>query len=311
MKTKTKDHDASGEVKITRDVYQRVTSEIIAQLEAGHRPWIQPWSGGDLQQLRWNGKAYRGINTLLLWAASTSKGYRSRYWLTYRQAQEQGGNVRKGEKGSLVVYANHIRKPGQDDEKNTIWFMRGYTVFNAEQCDGLPDRFTKIEDESAKLAKLDNVNERAEALIERFADKIGYGGDKAAYIPDLDRVQMPKREAFTSIEGFYNTIFHELVHFSGHESRLNRQLKNRFGSEAYAAEELIAEMGAAFLAARLGVEPMIREDHAGYLASWLCALREDKRAIFTAAAAAERASEWLSPREDDEETIEDETTESE
>ena len=282
------------------DVYSRVTDKIIADLERGNLTWLQPWQAGHKagpisRPLRAGGIPYRGVNILMLWAAAMEKGYSCPLWLTYKQAAELGGQVRKGEKGSLVVYANRITKTGTDDTgadvEIEIPFMKGYTVFNAEQIDGLPAHFY------ATVQPLNNQLERLDA-VERFFGNTGatikHGGSRAFYSPSLDFVQMPELATFRDAESYYATRAHEMVHWTRHESRLNRDFgRKRFGDAGYAIEELVAEIGAAFLCADLAITPETRDDHAAYIASWLKVLKDDKRAIFTAASHAQKAADYL------------------
>jgi antirestriction protein ArdC len=273
------------------DVYSRVTNKIIADLERGNLTWLQPWQAGHKagpvsRPLRAGGKAYRGVNVLMLWAASMEKGYNCPLWLTYKQAAELGGQVRKGEKGSLVVYANTFTKTGTDDKgaevETEIPFMKGYTVFNGEQVDGLPAHFyATVTPPNADIKPLD----AAERL---------HGGSSAFYSPSRDIVQMPELQTFRDAESYAATLCHELTHATRHETRMNRDFgRKRFGDAGYAMEELVAEIGAAFLCADLGITPETRDDHAAYIQSWLKVLKDDKRAIFTAASHAQKAADYL------------------
>jgi antirestriction protein ArdC len=282
-----------------KDVYTRVTERIVADLEKGIRAWLKPWSvehtaGRITKPLRHNGTPYRGMNILLLWGEAMDKGYTAPIWMTYNQAQELGAQVRKGERGSLVVFANRFTKTetndkGEDIERE-IPFMKGYTVFNVEQIDGLPAHYYAQPVDPLPLSERIGTTDR---FLSNTKATIHHGGNRAFYSPAHDIIQLPPFEAFKDKESYYATALHELTHLSGHPSRLNRDLSGRFGSHAYAAEELIAELGAAFLCADLGITPEIRDDHAAYLASWLKVLKEDKRAIFSAAAHAQRAADYL------------------
>ena len=286
---------------MNKDVYQQVTDQIVAELEKGVRPWMKPWNtehaaGRINRPLRANGIAYRGINILMLWAAAAEKGYAAPLWLTYKQAQELGGQVRKGEKGSLVVYANTITKTEQDeatgeDVEREIPFMKGYTVFNAEQVDGLPAHFYAMEKPTLDpVARID----RAEAFFAATRADIRHGGNQAYYTAGGDYVQMPPFPAFRDAESYYATLAHELTHWTKHPSRLDRDFgRKQWGDEGYAREELVAELGAAFLCADLGLTPEPRADHASYLASWQKVLKDDKRAIFAAASHAQKAADYL------------------
>lgn len=281
------------------DVYSRVTDRIVQDLEAGTRPWMKPWtrSGGDglvARPLRHNGIPYRGINVLMLWGDAMEKGFSSATWMTYQQAQELGAHVRKGESGSLVVYADRFTKTETDDRgqdvEREIPFMKGYTVFNVEQIEGLPAQYRSEPGTPA------NVAEHI-ATVETFFAATGarfqHGGNRAFYAPSLDVIQLPPLTRFRDSESYAATKAHELIHWTGNDQRLARQFGKRFGDDAYAVEELVAEMGAAFLCADLGVTPEILPDHADYLAHWLTVLKTDKRTIFTAAAQAQRAADYL------------------
>jgi antirestriction protein ArdC len=282
------------------DVYSRVTNKIVADLERGNLTWLQPWQAGHQagpvsRPLRAGGKAYRGVNVLMLWAAAMESGYSCPLWLTYKQAAELGGQVRKGEHGSLVVYADKFTKASTDDNgadvEIKIPFMKGYTVFNAEQVDGLPGHFY------ATVAPINNDINRLETVERFFADAkitIRHGGNQAFYAPGPDFVQMPEIQTFRDAESYYATLAHECTHATRHEKRLDRDLgRKRWGDAGYAMEELVAEIGAAFLCADLGITPETREDHAAYIASWLTVLKNDKRAIFTAASHAQKAADYL------------------
>ena len=282
------------------DIYSRVTATIIAQLEQGVRPWQQPWNGehasGRINRpLRFNGTPYQGINVLMLWDAALSQGFTSPVWCTYRQAKEAGGQVRGGSKGSLVVYADRLTRTetgddGEASERN-IYFMKGYTVFNVEQVEGLPAPF-----HAPASPPLDPIERIAQA--DRFFANTGadirHGGNRAYYAPAPDFVQVPHLQAFRDAESQAATLAHELTHWTKHETRLNRDFgRKRFGDEGYAREELVAEIGAAFLCCDLAITPEIRDDHAAYLDHWLRVLKEDSRAIFQAAAHAQRAADFL------------------
>jgi antirestriction protein ArdC len=284
---------------LKKDVYTRVTNRIISDLENGVRSWMKPWNaahpaGSIGKPLRHNGIPYQGMNILLLWCEAMEKGYSAPLWMTYKQAQELGGQVRGGETGSLVVYANSIKRTETDEQgedfERSIPFLRGYTVFNIEQIDALPAHYYAPPKDPLPLAER---IESADRFMTGTGASISHGGDRAFYAPGPDRVQLPAFEAFRDKESYYATVLHELTHWSGHKSRLDRDLNNRFGDSGYAREELVAELGAAFLCADLGITPEVRDDHAAYLGHWLDVLREDKRAIFSAAAHAQRAADYL------------------
>jgi len=287
-----------SEVKI--DVYTRVTEKIIAALEAGTRPWLKPWSvehaaGKISRPLRANGIPYQGVNVLLLWGEAMEKGYVAPLWMTFKQAIDLGAHVRKGEHGSLVVYADTIHKTETDDKgediDRAIPFMKGYTVFNVEQIDGLPEHYyAKPADPLPVSARLDHADD----FFRNTAAVIRSGGNRAFYAIGEDYVQMPPFEAFRDAESYAATLAHELTHWTRHPSRLDRDFgRKQWGDEGYAREELVAELGSAFLCADLGITPDVREDHAAYIANWLDVLKNDKRFIFTAASHAQKAADFL------------------
>ena len=281
------------------DVYARVTDRIIEDLTNGVRPWLKPWKAGNTQgritpPLRHNGTPYKGMNVLLLWGEAMDKGYSSAIWMTYKQAAELGANVRKGEHGSLVVYADRFTKTEQNDRgedvERSIPFMKGYTVFNVEQIEGLPALYyTKPEPKGEPLPLI----EAAEEFFNRTGARFCHGGDRAFYAPSQDLIQLPPAEAFKDAESYAATKAHELIHWTGSAGRCAREFGKRFGDTAYAREELVAELGAAFLCAALGITPEPRDDHASYLDHWLQVLKADKRAIFSAAAHAQKAADYL------------------
>jgi antirestriction protein ArdC len=283
-----------------KDIYAQVTAKIVADLENGVRSWNQPWTnaraGGEvLIPIRHNGVAYRGVNVLLLWIEDMRKGFRSPKWMTYHQSQLLGGQVRQGERGSMVVFTRPLEvtqtdEAGAEVEKN-IRLLRRYIVFNVEQIDGLP---VECCPQPAPPRPVDERIEAADSFVKATCATVLHGGDRAFYAPSRDTVQMPPFERFTDKEAYYGTLLHELTHWTGHDSRLKREFGKMFGDRAYANEELVAELGAAFLCATLGITPEIREDRAAYIGDWLAILKEDNRAIFRAAAHAQRAADFLS-----------------
>jgi antirestriction protein ArdC len=282
-----------------RDLYQHVTARILEDLERGVRPWLKPWGaanvGTPVLPRRHNGIPYQGVNVLLLWGEARTRGYSATTWMTYRQAQELGAQVRKGQSGSLVVFADRITRTEDDDNaesvERSIQYLKSYSVFNVEQIDGLPAQYVS---QPLAPAPVEFRHARAEAFIAATRATIRYGGNRAYYAPAFDFIQLPPPASFRDMESYYGTTLHELTHWTGHASRCARDLNGkRFGSEAYAFEELVAELGSAFLCAEVGVTPEVRDDHAAYLASWLKVLNQDKRAIFTAAAQAQRAADFL------------------
>ena len=285
-----------------QDIYDRITIRIIESLETGVRPWLKPWNaehaaGKITRPLRHNGEPYSGINVFMLWMEAEASGYTAPIWMTFRQAKELGGHIRKGEKGSLVVYANSITKTEQDEEtgedaERKIPFMKGYTVFNVEQIDELPAHYyaKAVEPTLAPEERIAPV----EAFLKATGADVSHGGNRAFYMPFEDRIQMPPFEFFCDRESYYATLLHETIHWTKHPDRMDRSFgRKRFGDEGYAMEELVAEIGSAFLSADLGITPDIREDHASYIDNWLKVLKDDKRAIFTASGHAQRAATYL------------------
>ncbi len=284
-----------------QDIYTRVTDQIIVSLEAGVRPWLKPWSadhaaGKITRPLRHNGTPYSGINILMLWSASVASGFAAPTWMTFRQSMELGGHVRKGEKGSLVVYANSITRTETDEKtgdeaEREIHFMKGYTVFNVEQIEGLPEQYyCKPEPRFSPIQRI----EHAEQFFAALHADIRHGGTQAYYAQESDYIRMPLIEAFSDAESYYATLAHESTHWTKHPSRLDRQFgRKQWGDAGYAEEELVAELGAAFLCADLELALQPREDHASYIAHWLKVLQNDKRAIFRAASHAQRAADHL------------------
>jgi antirestriction protein ArdC len=313
MRQKT-NRRARGEAATTpceprASLYDEVTAKIIAELEGGRIPWVQPWGtlhgnresiSPGLPRNALTGRAYSGVNVLILWGALFEHGYPSQGWLTFKQARDAGGCVRKGERGQCVVYADRFtpeaekeraRENGED--ARGVPFLKRFTVFNLAQCDGLRPGLAP---EPEPLPERGMVPV-AEAVIAASSVDFRIGGSKALYVPSADYVQVPPQPTFFEQINFYRTALHELCHATGHASRLGRDLTNSFGSKDYAREELIAEMGSAFLCAALGIVPTVR--HADYIASWLEVLREDNRAIFRAASAATKAADWLLARRDE------------
>lgn len=282
------------------DLYGQVTAQIIANLAAGVRPWTRPWSADHLagavsRPLRHNFQPYSGVNVLLLWAEAIDKGYSAPVWMTFRQALELGGHVRKGEHAATVVYADRIIRAETDadgqDIETQIPFLKAYSVFNIEQIEGLPANF--YAKETQVLSATQRVA-RAEDFFANVAAEVRHGATQAYYAIGPDHICMPPFEAFHSPESYYATLAHEHTHWTRHPTRLDRDLgRKRWGDEGYAREELVAELGAAFLCADLGLELAPREDHAAYIAGWLEVLSNDRRFIFSAAAHAQKAVDFL------------------
>ncbi len=279
-------------------LYAEVTSRVIAELEAGRLPWVQPWDaascGCTMPHNAGTGRRYSGINVLILWAAVIEGRYRSQRWLTYRQAQAAGGNVRKGERGTTVCYADRFtpkdeqaRARDEDRDARQIAFLKRLTVFNVDQCEGLPEALTGTPDMPAEVEMLPQV----QALIVASGADLRVGGGEAYYSPGGDFVAVPPQAAFGEPINWYRTALHELGHWTGHRSRLDRDQRGGFGTADYAREELVAEMASAFACASLSIRPTVR--HADYIGSWLAVLREDEKAIFRAASAASKAADHL------------------
>ncbi|MCS6291158.1 MAG: DUF1738 domain-containing protein [Nitrospira sp.] len=284
-----------------QDVYTRVTDRIVADLGKGVRTWMKPWSaehaaGKITRPLRHNGTPYSGINILMLWSAAMAEGFAAPIWMTFKQALELKAHVRKGEKGSLVVYANSITRKETDDvsgdeTEHEIHFMKGYTVFNVEQIEGLPAHYyAKPEPRFSPIQRI----EHAESFFASLRADIRHGGTQAYYAQEPDYIRMPPFEAFCDAQSYYATLAHESTHWTKHPSRLAREFgRKKWGDEGYAEEELVAELGSAFLCADLELALTPREDHASYIAHWLTVLKDDKRAIFRAAAHAQRAADFI------------------
>jgi antirestriction protein ArdC len=281
-----------------QDLYSEVTNKIIVEMEEGRLPWVQPWDsaacGCTMPHNAGTGRRYSGINVLILWAAAVGGGFVSQRWLTFRQAQALGGSVRKGERGTTVCYADRFtprdeeaRAADEAREARQVAFLKRFTVFNVDQCEGLPEQVTT----PVELLPRCEPIPQAEALMAASGADIRIGGDHAFYAPVLDTVQLPPQQAFREPVNFYRTALHELGHWTGHNSRLDRDQKGAFGSAAYAKEELVAELCAAFTCASLGIHPTVR--HADYIGSWLEVLRTDSRAIFRAASHASKAADYL------------------
>jgi antirestriction protein ArdC len=277
-----------------RDIYAEVTARIVAELERGAAPWVRPWSptaGQNVPQNAVTNRPYSGCNIILLWLAR-NRGWATPRFLTYKQAIEVGGNVRKREHGTKVYFVKQLQVRDEDGEEadvRLVPMLREYTVFNVEQCERLPDSV-----KAGKPMRVRNPDARdtlADEFLRSTGAHIREGHGEAYYLPSHDFISMPAFEAFKGADNFYNVAFHELTHWTGHKSRLDRDLKNRFGSRNYAAEELIAELGAAFLSAEFGFDGDVR--NAGYITTWIDLLKSDKRAFFTACSKASKAVDYL------------------
>lgn len=276
-----------------KDIYTEVTNRIVAALEQGTPPWVCPWrQGSALPNNLATGKAYRGVNVLILAVEAMSRNFTDNRWLTFRQANTLGARVRQGEHGTAIVfYRMHEINDTTDGfeelsgEVRKIPLLKTYVVFNADQLNGLPDRFV--------LPPLQPWQplDVAEQLITQTDALICHGGNQAFYRPSSDTIQLPPMSSFAHADDYYATALHELTHWMGHSTRLNRLSVQRQGVDAYAFEELVAEIGAAFLCAHCGLNGVI--EHASYIETWLNALRRDKRLIFLAAGAAQKAADWV------------------
>ncbi|MBO0717302.1 MAG: DUF1738 domain-containing protein [Rhizobiales bacterium] len=283
---------------MSNNLYKAVTDRILASLEAGAAPWVKPWSATPGRNVPLNvisGKAYQGVNAILLWG--NVGRFATPHYLTYKQAVDLGGHVRKGEHGfQICKVLQLVTKPtgnAADDEARAFTTMKFYTVFNVDQCEGLPARVFETPEVTA------NHSDERDATIDEFiaATRASYsetGGDRAYYNHGGDFVRMPLFASFKSAASYYATAFHELGHWTGHASRLAREFGKRFGDRAYAAEELVAELTSAFLCAEFSIDGELR--HAGYIDNWIALLKDDAKAFFTAASAAQKAADFLRSR---------------
>lgn len=280
-----------GKTRSKTDVYQTVTNSIIESLEREVKPWVCPWKcKGAVSGIPSNfstGKAYTGMNIMLLWCSAAKHGFQDPRWLTYHQATEQAAQVRKGETGTTGIFYKTLEKENDAGELERIPMLKTFTVFNIEQTDGL-----NLDEEIGPqpVTEFDPLP-GVEALFQRTGANINERGQQAFYQPSTDEIWLPERHLFADAANFYATGLHELVHWTGAKSRLDRGKGGKFGSESYAFEELIAELGCAFLMADLGVSGEVQ--HESYIASWLKTLKDDKRYIFQAASAASKAHRFL------------------
>jgi len=281
------------------DLYQKVTDTIIQHLESGTTPWQKPWVGNEPNPFRMpknyiSDRSYNGINVLLLWCSSFAQEFTSNEWASFRQWNQQKESIRKGEKGTMVVYYDMIEKE-VDGELKKLPFMKSYVVFNRCQLQSWQPGEETILPSQPLAQRL----EQAEKYITNTKAVIKHKGKKACFVVSKDEINMPKPEAFidtelsTATENYYSTLLHELVHWSGHSSRLDRSFGKRFGDYAYAAEELVAELGAAFLCSELEITREPRKDHANYIANWLTALKNNKYLVTAAANTASKAVDYL------------------
>lgn len=277
-----------------KDLFGEVSARILSELEAGTLPWVKPWAataGQNMPQNAVTNRPYSGCNVILLWLAR-DRGWTTPRFLTYQQATQAGGYIRKGEHGTRVYFVKQLQiKDGEGEDADTrlVPMLREYTVFNAAQCENLPDSI-----KAGKPMRVRNPDTRhtlADDFLRSTGVEIRNGNGEAYYVPSQDFISMPSFEAFKGADHFYNVAFHELTHWTGHKSRLDRDLRHRFGERAYAAEELVAELGAAFLCAEFGIDGDVR--NAGYIQTWIGLLKADKRAFFTACSKAQAATDYL------------------
>ena len=273
---------------MAKDLYQEVTDKILAQMEQGTAPWVRPWSGteGGMPFNAVSGKAYRGINTMMLWAPAGADG---NGWMTYKQATDIGAQVRKGEKGSMIVFFKPwaiTDKNDPDSKSRMVPILRSFTVFHTSQIDNVPDKYLPVA--VAEMPEPERIA-RADALMAQAI--VNHGGDRAFYHTATDAITLPQMAQFESLAAYYATALHELTHWTGAKDRCAREYGKRFGDTAYAREELVAEMGAAFLCAHAGIAGKLQ--HAEYLANWIQVLKNDKRAIVVAAGAAQKAADFV------------------
>jgi antirestriction protein ArdC len=285
------------------DIQNDVTQQIITALEQGRAPWVRPWKqlrgkhnrGNPMPHNAVTGNEYTGINFMLLGLKQDALGYESAGWLTFAQAIKVGGNVKKGEKGTRVIKVGQViktvkdEKTGEEKEKG-LNFLREFTVFNLDQCEKLPESITAPHYTPAPAA-LEIMHAGVAGIVKNNNVNLQHGGNKAFYAPAMDKIQMPAPACFDALQNYEATLLHELTHWTGNPKRLNRPMHGMFGNADYAKEELVAELGAAFMCAALGIDGKLQ--HAEYIASWLRVLKNDKKAIFHASTQARKAAEFL------------------
>jgi len=278
---------------MSRNLQAEITAKILEHLERGVVPWRKPWKdygAGAMPRNAISNRAYSGANVVLLWMDAEAKGYACPKWLTFKQALEAGGHVRKGEKSAQIVYVGSITKEDdQTGELRKVPFLKSYSVFKLAQCDGLDH----LIEAAPGIVNPDRRNELAEEFVLSTGVCVTHGESRAYYSSRDDRINLPPFEAFSGAEEYYSTAFHELTHWTGAAARLNRNFSKRFGDQAYSAEELVAELGSAFLCAEFGFDNATIENHAAYIDHWRRFLSENDRAFVTAASAASKAVDYL------------------
>jgi antirestriction protein ArdC len=289
------------------DAYQVVTDRIIGLLEQGTIPWQKPWNGGEMAPRNLvSQREYRGVNVFLLHAMM----YESPFWLTFKQAKELGGHVSQGEKACPVVFWKwlDVEDTAEPTGRKTVPFLRYFSVFNVGQCEGIPqDKIPALDGFKRDHSPISEAEQIVSNMLKR--PEIRNGGARACYLPSLDRVDMPKPESFRSGQEYYCVLFHELAHSTGHQDRLNRKGVSgtegewsAFGSTPYAKEELVAEMGAAFLCGQVGIVERTIDNSAAYIAAWLARVRDDRKLVVHAAAQAQKAADYILGRQFNEES---------
>ena len=272
---------------MSASIYEEITNGIIKSLESGVAPWVKPWStmpGEGIPVNAHTNRPYSGVNVLQLWYAALDKSYDIPQWLTFKQAKERGGQVRKGEHGTKVLFWK-INDKEVDGKTEKRFIARSYTVFNVAQVDGIEIVRPKVERYEWESRKY------ITDLVTSHGIDLRHGGSSAFFRPDADYIGMPEKDRFPDVGSYYATLLHEMTHWTGHKSRLDRKMRGTFGSPDYAKEELVAELGAAFLCARLGIDGQLQHD--SYIKSWLQVLKDDKRAVFVASKLAEQAADYI------------------
>lgn len=279
----------------TKGLYESVTAHILSELEKGVRPWTAAWKktgkGSLIPVNASTGRPYSGMNILLLWMEAMNKGYPTHGWMTFKQANDLGAKVRKGEKSATVVFTT-FKPKGDEPDAKMVPVLKSYSVFNTSQLEGLPDKY----DVKPEVLPADVRLDALQSLVTASGITVNFGHDQPAYYPKPDRVVMPQFSAFNSADDYASTLAHELVHATGAEHRLNRKLSSKVFKTDYAAEELIAELGSCFLMSHLQFD-YVESQSPAYIDGWLKVLKADNRAIFSIASYASQAADWLRSRE--------------